>query len=112
LRQLADLVAEDGLVTDKDTVGVAASGEDGTLSSGFEGSYLVEEIFCEEEELFEGDVFAEGYEMHLVVVTVEGAIGIDERGAVVRDVSGSGGRAWLETRVADDDGCLCGTGQG
>ncbi len=86
--KLADLVAEDGFVADEDSVGVAACGEDGALLAGFEETYFVEEALCEEEELFVRDVLAEGDEMHLVVVAGEGAVGSDERCAVVHRVAG------------------------
>ncbi len=71
LGELADLVAEDGLVADEGSVGVAAGGEDGALLAGIEEAYFVEEALCEEEEVLVGDVLAEGDEMHLVVAANE-----------------------------------------
>src|ERR1700744_492477 len=106
LGEMADLVTEDGFVADEDAVGVAAGGEDGAVRAWLEGAYFVEEIFGEEEEFFEGDVLAEGNEVHLVIVADEGAVGIDEGGSVVRRVAGFIGRVRLEADVADDDGSL------
>src|SRR5437868_3884269 len=86
--ETADLVAEDGLVTDEDSVGVAPAGEDFPLLAGFEETYFAEKTLCEEEELFVGDVLAEGNQMHLVVLAREGAVWGDEGRPVVHDVAG------------------------
>jgi hypothetical protein len=107
-----DLVAEDGLVADEDAVSVAAGGEDGALGARLKGADFVEEIFGEEEELFEGNVLAEGDEVHLVVVTVEGAVGVDEGGAVVGGVAGFVRGVGLEADVSHDDGGLRRSSQG
>ena len=106
LGEMADFVAEDRFVADEDTVGVTARREDGLVGARLEGAYFVEEIFCEEEEIFEGDVLAKGNEMHLVVVADEGAVSVDEGGAIVRDVTRLGGRVRLEAGVTGNDGGL------
>ncbi len=106
---LADLVGEDRLVADEDAVGVAAGGEDLAVAAGIEGADLVEEVLGEEEELLEGDVFAEGDEVHLVVAAGEGAVGGDEVGGVVEQVAaifagvGVVGADAVDADVADDD---------
>src|SRR5258705_10940445 len=74
LGEMADLVAEDGFVAYEDSVGVAACFEDGALLAGFEETYFVQQTPGEEEELFVGNVLAEGDEMHLVVVACVGAV--------------------------------------
>src|ERR1700735_5241817 len=82
LCEVTDLVAEDGLVADEHAVGVAPGFEDGALFAGFEVACVVEQALCEEEEVLEGDIFAERNQMHLVVVTCEDAIRGDKGGAV------------------------------
>ena len=73
--------------------------------AGFEGTHFVEEIFREEEEVFVGDVLAEGDEMHLVVVAVEVCRrGVMKEARVVEGVAGSRGCFGSNADVADDDG--------
>ncbi len=103
LGEMANLIAKDRFVADEDSVGVTARGEDSLVRAGFEGAYFVEEIFCEEEEIFERDVFAEGHEMHLVVVTDEGAIWVDKGCAVVRSETRLSGGVRLKAGVTCND---------
>src|ERR1700678_4474334 len=56
LGELTDFVAEDGLVTDECAIGVATGFEDCAFPARLEEANFVEEAFCEEEELFVGDV--------------------------------------------------------
>ena len=60
LGELADLVAEDGLVADEDAVGVAAGGEDGALLAGFEEPDFVEEIFAKKKSSLKGTYSPKG----------------------------------------------------
>jgi hypothetical protein len=65
--ELADLVAEDGFVTDEDTIGVAIAMEDGAVGAAVHIAGPGGKLLREEEEVFEGNVLTPWNKVDLVI---------------------------------------------
>ena len=82
--EVADLVGKDGLVADEDAVAMAVEAEGGCGRSPREKRRdLAGEFVGEGQVLLEGDVFAEGDEVDLVVAADAVAVGGEDHGGVV-----------------------------
>src|SRR5579875_1206370 len=65
-RKLADLIAKDGFIADKNAVTVSVLAKEASLFARDQGQ-LIQQVTCEKEELFVRGVLTEGDEVHLVV---------------------------------------------